>query len=247
MIRKLLIAFPIIISLMLAGCFGETSVKQYRIGHVETAKTVEPPAEKPAKKKEKIKKVKKKKSRKEKDKITAAKRKKEEKKIEAVVSKPQVTEKKTETAAALQIERYRLNEMEKTVEALKRTVNLQQESNQQLEERLGAIQSQGTGKAETAAASQIEHSRLNEMEKSVEALRRTVNLQQERNQKLEDRLGTIQSQGTGKAKTAGASTLEGYRIKELEETIEVLRNMVNLQQERIQLLEKRLGTIRRRR
>ncbi len=182
MIRKLLIAFPIIISLMLAGCFGETSVKQYRIGHVETAKTVEPPAEKPAKKKEKVKKVKKKrKSRKEKAKITVAKRKKKEK--------------KTETAAALQIERYRLNEMEKTIEAL----------------------------------------------------RKTVNLQQERNQQIEERLGTIQSQRAEKAGTAGAATLERYRIKELEETIEVLRNMVNLQQERIQLLEKRLGTIRRRR
>ena len=196
MIRKLLIAFPIIISLMLAGCFGETSVKQYRIGHVETAKTVEPPAEKPAKKKEKVKKVKKKrKSRKEKAKITAAKRKKKEKKTEAAVVKQKITEKKTETAATLQIERYRLNEMEKTIEAL----------------------------------------------------RKTVNLQQERNQQIEERLGTIQSQRAEKAGTAGAATLERYRIKELEETIEVLRNMVNLQQERIQLLEKRLGTIRRRR
>ena len=209
MIRKLLIAFPIIISLMLAGCFGETSIKQYRIGHVETAKTVKPPAEKPAKKKEKVKKVKKKrKSRKEKAKITAAKRKKKEKKTKAVVSKPQVTEKKTEASAK-----------PKETET----------------------------KAETTAALQIERYRLNEMEKTVEALRRTVNLQQERNQQLEERLGTIQSQGTGKAETTGASTLERYRIKEMEETIEVLRNMVNLQQERIQLLEKRLGTIRRRR
>ncbi len=210
MIRKLLIAFPIIISLMLAGCFGETSVKQYRIGHVETAKTVEPPAEKSAKKKEKVKKVKKKrKSRKEKAKITAAKRKKKEKKTEAVVVKQKITEKKTETATA----------KPKETET----------------------------KAETAAALQIERYRLNEMEKTIEALRKTVNLQQERNQQIEERLGTIQSQRTEKARIAGASTLERYRIKELEETIEALRNMVNLQQERIQLLEKRLGTIRRRR